>query len=77
MVVEARNRPSERRWACYRAVRTHPEGNMLPIVPSPPPANVLSIQTPARPLTPEEDAIGDPDDEESDVDDTLPADLWF
>jgi hypothetical protein len=26
-------------------------------------------------LTPEEDAIGDPDDD--DIDDTLPADLWF
>jgi hypothetical protein len=28
-------------------------------------------------LTPEEDAIGDPDDDDDDVDDTLPADLWF
>ena len=26
-------------------------------------------------LTPEEDSIGDPDDD--DIDDTLPADLWF
>jgi hypothetical protein len=31
----------------------------------------------ARPLTPEEEAVDDPDDEESDVDDSLPADLWF
>jgi hypothetical protein len=30
-----------------------------------------------RPLTPEEDAIADPDGDEDDVDDTLPADLWF
>jgi hypothetical protein len=27
-------------------------------------------------LTPEEDVIGDPD-EDDDIDDTLPADLWF
>ena len=30
-----------------------------------------------RVLTPEEDAIGVPDDEDDDVDDLLPADLWF
>lgn len=30
-----------------------------------------------QPLLPEEDAIGDPDDEDSDQDDTLPADLWY
>ena len=29
-----------------------------------------------RPLLPEEDAIGDPDDDD-DQDDTLPADLWY
>lgn len=28
-------------------------------------------------LTPEEDAIDDPDDVADEVDDTLPADLWF
>ncbi|HEY7033712.1 MAG TPA: hypothetical protein VH482_20420 [Thermomicrobiales bacterium] len=28
-------------------------------------------------LTPEEDAIGAPDDEDDDIDDLLPADLWF
>lgn len=28
-------------------------------------------------LTPEEDAIDDPDDTADEVDDTLPADLWF
>jgi hypothetical protein len=28
-------------------------------------------------LTPEEDAIGDPDEDNDDIDDTLPADLWF
>jgi hypothetical protein len=28
-------------------------------------------------LTPEEDAIGDIFDEESEIDDMLPADLWF
>ncbi len=32
----------------------------------------------ARALTPEEDAVGDPDDEaDDDIDPTLPADLWF
>jgi hypothetical protein len=30
-----------------------------------------------RNLTPEEDAIGDPDEDNDDIDDTLPADLWF
>lgn len=29
----------------------------------------------ARFLTPEEESVGDPDDD--DIDDTLPADLWF
>ena len=28
-------------------------------------------------LTPEEDAIGDPDEDNDDIDDTIPADLWF
>lgn len=28
-------------------------------------------------LTPEEDAIGDPDDVDTEIDDLLPADLWF
>ncbi|MGH2533472.1 MAG: hypothetical protein ACRDJW_14330 [Thermomicrobiales bacterium] len=28
-------------------------------------------------LTPEEDAIPDPDDEDEEIDDMLPADLWF
>jgi hypothetical protein len=28
-------------------------------------------------LTPEEDAIGDPDDDSDDIDEMLPADLWF
>jgi hypothetical protein len=32
---------------------------------------------PAQALTPEEDAIGDPDEEDDDIDDTMPADLWF
>ncbi len=30
-----------------------------------------------RPLTPEEEAVADPEDDEDDIDDTLPADLWF
>jgi hypothetical protein len=31
-----------------------------------------------RLLTPEEESIGEPDDDdESDIDDDLPADLWF
>ena len=28
-------------------------------------------------LTPEEDAIGNPDDVDDEIDDLLPADLWF
>jgi hypothetical protein len=28
-------------------------------------------------LLPEEDAIGEPDDQDDDRDDTLPADLWY
>lgn len=30
-----------------------------------------------RHLTPEEDAVGDPDDVDDEIDDLLPADLWF
>jgi hypothetical protein len=30
-----------------------------------------------NPLSPEEDAIGDPDDLDDEIDDLLPADLWF
>ena len=32
---------------------------------------------PSRPLTPEEESVDDPDDVADDLDDTLPADLWF
>lgn len=28
-------------------------------------------------LTPEEDSIGEPDDLDDEIDDLLPADLWF
>lgn len=28
-------------------------------------------------LTPEEDSIGDPDEQDDEIDDLLPADLWF
>lgn len=28
-------------------------------------------------LSPEEDAIGDPEDADDEIDDLLPADLWF
>ena len=28
-------------------------------------------------LTPEEESIDDPDDVDEEIDDTLPADLWF
>jgi hypothetical protein len=28
-------------------------------------------------LTPEEDSIGDPGDQDDEIDDLLPADLWF
>jgi hypothetical protein len=28
-------------------------------------------------LTPEEDTIGEPDEDDDDIDDLLPADLWF
>jgi hypothetical protein len=42
-------------------------------------APLLATSSPPadRDLTPEEDAIGDPDDADDDVDDTLPADLWY
>jgi hypothetical protein len=30
-----------------------------------------------HPLSPEEDTIGEPDDADDDVDDLLPADLWY
>ena len=43
------------------------------VMPAPPPRSRSAV----RPLTPEEEAINDPDDEEDDVDETLPADLWF
>ena len=32
---------------------------------------------PTRPLTPEEESIDDADDVADEIDDTLPADLWF
>lgn len=32
---------------------------------------------PPRRLTPEEESVDDPDDVADDLDDTLPADLWF
>jgi hypothetical protein len=36
------------------------------------------LANPDQHLTPEEDVIGDPDDDgEDEVDPTLPADLWF
>jgi hypothetical protein len=38
---------------------------------------IAAKQMSNRVLTPEEDAIGDPDEPEDGVDDTLPADLWF
>jgi hypothetical protein len=31
----------------------------------------------ANGLTPEEDSIGDPEDTDDEIDDLLPADLWF
>jgi len=38
----------------------------------------MTPRTRTRRLTPEEEAIADPDEEEEDeIDDTLPADLWF
>ena len=30
-----------------------------------------------RSLTPEEESVADPEDVEEEIDDTLPADLWF
>ncbi|MCC6315375.1 MAG: hypothetical protein IT337_15330 [Thermomicrobiales bacterium] len=38
---------------------------------------MLNLSFAARCLTPEEDAIADPDEVDDDIDDTLPADLWF
>jgi hypothetical protein len=42
----------------------------------------MSSQLPHPPnpepnLTPEEDSIGEPDDLDDEIDDLLPADLWF
>lgn len=57
--------------AWYRARAALPEA----IVPQP---TTLTDDTRlGRSLTPEEDAIGDPDDEGDEIDDLLPADLWF
>ena len=44
-----------------------------------PPGTAAIYRLAAEPrLTPEEDAIGDPEDEdEADIDPTLPSDLWF
>jgi hypothetical protein len=41
--------------------------------------NSISTARPCsrRPLTPEEEAIDDFDGEEDEIDDLLPADLWF
>ncbi len=36
----------------------------------------MPLSNPDQRLTPEEESIGDPEDE-GDIDDTLPADLWF
>lgn len=33
--------------------------------------------SPPLPLTPEEEAVDDADDVDDEIDDTLPADLWF
>jgi hypothetical protein len=40
-------------------------------------ANVPDSASKAWPLLPEEDAIDDPDEEDDEIDDLLPADLWF
>jgi hypothetical protein len=46
--------------------------------------DVSHMHPPTRPsrglsagLTPEEDAIGDPDEQGDEIDDLLPANLWF
>jgi hypothetical protein len=36
----------------------------------------IASATPSS-LSPEEDVIGDPDDLDDEIDDLLPADLWF
>src|SRR5688500_17795776 len=41
-----------------------------------PMANVPDLASKAWPLLPEEDAIDDPDEEDDEIDDLLPADLW-
>ncbi len=38
---------------------------------------MLAAPAPTRPLTPEEESVDDPDDVAEEIDDTLPADLWF
>ncbi len=37
----------------------------------------MESDPPAWLLLPEEDVIDDPDDEDDEIDDLLPADLWF
>lgn len=40
-------------------------------------AAVPMSNSPSLPLTPEEEAVDDADDVDDEIDDTLPADLWF
>ena len=58
-------RPHSSELVWYGGARVSPETAMV----TPPDA--------PRPLTPEEESVDDPDDVDDDIDDTLPADLWF
>jgi hypothetical protein len=37
----------------------------------------LKMRKASRRLSPEEDVVGEPDDLDEEIDDLLPADLWF
>jgi hypothetical protein len=39
--------------------------------------HTLSKSGNRRVLTPEEDSVGEPEEADDDIDDLLPADLWF
>lgn len=39
--------------------------------------NAVPPASRGRPLLPEEEAVDDPDDVDDEIDDLLPADLWF
>jgi len=75
----AADRHSSRLRPSRAALRDDESGDDSVCLRSNPPRSSTDDRVgPVRRLTPEEDAIGEPDDEEEDdIDPTLPADLWF